>query len=78
MHAMPTVRTRRLVHARAIVLVDAQHAFDAADDAAYCGTDHRADRTCDASALMEAMRGTSWHALRLCRDRKRDRCEKQA
>src|ERR1035437_8792619 len=64
---------RRLTHV--VALVEAEHAFDAAADR---GTNHGADRTGDAIALIEAMRGAAGNALRLRGERHGEHCEKRA
>jgi hypothetical protein len=59
---------RRLVFR--IPLVDAEHAFHAADDTADCTADDRAERTGDAITFVEAVSSATGHAtrslLRLC------------
>src|ERR1035441_8095936 len=55
---------RRLTHV--VALVEAEHAFDAADHAG------------DAIALIEAMRGAAGNALRLRGERHGEHCEKRA
>src|SRR6185369_6094147 len=74
-------RRRRLFEFRigdAVRMVDAEHAFDAADHAADRGADHRADRAGDAVALLKPVRGSARNALRLRGQRRRDACEKYA
>src|SRR5674476_317255 len=61
-----------------IAMIDAEDAFHAADDAADCCANHRADRASDAVALIEAMRSAAGNALCLCGERHRKRYEKQA
>ena len=75
---MPTMVpvVRRL--ADVVALVDAEHTFDAADNAADRGANHGADRAGDAVALIEAMRGAAGNALRLRGERHRKHCEKHA
>lgn len=53
-----------------VLMIDAEHALDATDNAANCGTDNGADRTGNAIALIETMRGTTRNALRLRGDRR--------
>jgi hypothetical protein len=63
-----------------ITAVDAEDAFDAADDTAHNPSDHATDnganRTSGLAADMRAMCGAVRNALRLCaqRHRKRDHC----
>jgi hypothetical protein len=61
-----------------VAMIDAEHAFDAADHAADGGSDHRADRTRDAPALVKSMSRATRHALRLRRHRRAGKCEKYA
>src|ERR1039457_1013424 len=82
MMAMPPVvpvnhRPLRAV-THVIAMIDAEDAFHAADDAADCCANHRADRASDAVALIEAMRSAAGNALCLCGERHRKRYEKQA
>jgi hypothetical protein len=63
MMAMPPVvpvnhRPLRAV-THVIAMIDAEDAFHAADDAAHCCANHRADRASDAVALIEAMRSAA-------------------
>lgn len=60
-----------------VALIDAEHAFDAADHAADRGANDRADRTGDAVALMETMRGAAGDALRLGGKRHGERRDKR-
>ena len=71
-------RRRRIgeVRIRDVALVDAEHAFDAADHATDRGADHRADRTRDAVAFMKSMRRAARHALRLRGQRSRNQLRK--
>ena len=78
MMVMPTMVpvVRRL--ADVVALVDAEHTFDAADNAADRGANHGADWAGDAVALIEAMRGAAGNALRLRGERHGKHCEKRA
>ena len=60
-----------------VALIDAEHAFDAADHAADRCADDRADRAGDAVALMETMRGAAGNALRLGGKRHSERRDKR-
>ena len=75
---MPTMVpvARRLTHV--VALVNAEHTFDAADHAADRGAEYGADRSGDAIALIEAMRGAAGNALRLRGERHGEHCEKRA
>src|SRR5580704_10763232 len=53
---------------------DAEHAIDAADDAANRAADHRADRAGGVVAHIGAMGDAVGNALRLCRERRNQRC----
>src|SRR5262245_45022202 len=55
---------------RLVDVVDAEQAFDAADRAADGTADHGADRTGNATAFIEAVRGAAGDALRLRRHRR--------
>lgn len=64
--------------AHVIAMINAEDAFHAADDAADCCANHRADRASDTVALIEAMRSTAGNALCLCGEWHRKRREKKA
>src|SRR5882672_7320453 len=50
-----------------VVVVDAEHALEAADDATDRAADDGADRSGAAVAFIKTMRGAAGNALRLCR-----------
>src|SRR4051794_27669318 len=77
--AMAIGRRRRFGEIRirdAMLIVDPEHALDAADHTADRGADHGADRPRDAAAFVKSMRGAARDALRLRRQRRCDRCDR--
>lgn len=75
---MPMVAVTRDVRSGVIALVDAQHAFDAADNSADCRADDGADRAGNAVALVKAVNGSAGNALGLCGERHGERREARA
>ena len=69
----PIVRLLRIFGV--VALIDAEHAFHAADDAADRSADDSADWASDAVAFIKAMSGASGNALSLCGERHGERCE---
>src|SRR3954452_13124272 len=62
----PVDATRRLGQfGNPIAAIDPEHTFDATNDAAHRATHDRTDRTGDAAAFIETVRGTAGHALSL-------------
>ena len=61
-----------------MALIDAEHAFDAADHAADRRPDHCADRARDQVAFVQSVRRAARNALRLRRHRKREHCNEYA
>ena len=69
----PIVRLLRIFGV--VALIDAEHAFHAADDAADRSADDSADWASDAVAFIKAMSGASGNALSLYGYRHSKRCE---
>lgn len=69
----PIVRLLRIFGV--VALIDAEHAFHAADDAANRRADDGADRASDTVTLIEAMSGAFGNALSLYGYRHSKRCE---
>jgi hypothetical protein len=67
---------RRFRHV--VALIGAEHAFDAADHATDRGANDRADRTGDAIAFIEPMRGAAGDTLRVRGQRHGERRDKRA
>jgi hypothetical protein len=61
-----------------ILMIDAEHAFHAADDTADRGSHDGADRTGNAVAFMKAVRGAPGNSLRLCGERHGERSKARA
>ena len=74
-HLAVTVHDRRgrRLRSRRILVVDSEHAFDAANDAANCAADDSADRTGHLIALLHTVRNTAGNALGL-RGRRNSDC----
>jgi hypothetical protein len=80
MHIDLAAATAVILSIRRVIrlLVDTEDALDATDNAADRTADNRTDGTCNAGAFIESMGNATRHALRLRRDRSRQRCEQCA
>jgi hypothetical protein len=72
--AVAIIRARATLPISGISRPDAEHAFDAANNAADCAADHRPDRPRSVAADISAMGDAVRNALRLCRQRTAKRC----
>jgi hypothetical protein len=75
--ALP-ILSRGNFHGRAVLAIDAQHAFNPAHHSAHRATDHRADRAGTPITLVDSIGDASRHALSLCGKRNRSNSNRGA